>query len=1031
MKKLIIYGISAAALLLGACSKVTEMDAPEAVQVVYPDGLAFRASISALTKASFTGDNSGQLIWDGDEDVAILAVPVLDTRGMSFDDFHEYDIDHVVSGFASVEVDPSDPSMAILHTAKTAEAWIGNATRVQFFAVYPANGRIPSLDYTEERDGRLLLKVLKDIPSEQNGVNYQSALGMAGCTAAYYVENGTFVSAATGGTEVDPQFLGFSPGNAVLSFKILNSTPDDLPIASVKISSVQLDEYVPTSWPDWSPKDMALSGTTSFLLFDSTDKYDNPELDMIVDAFDPNGDFAYLNNYVTLTFPEAVTVPAGSTTSQYYYAAVCGTGEFKRYEMPGFLRFEALDAEGNVLAVCERAYPTYWLDDDKLEYSLGIDSGIRYNFTVAFGEDSDYHFVVSSQPDEAGSWGENTVEGFVRSYKVVDGTPSYVEWDYDGVFSDPACTQAVSQEEWETWLKTWTKDSPATGESATGKYKAYVTVKANPNPWVPQTYDCTAEVKNALSGAAAKGSSSEYYNLSNASGAATIQNTANCYVIDGPGYYMFPCVLGNGIKDSQPNPGAWTATDNPDASHGLSMLFDYTGNDITSPYVHNSSSAAGTPTSAILLWEDVQGLIETSDNTLTLEADANGVYWIKFHIGASAIDQGNAVLAVKDENGIIMWSWHIWVTDHRFDGTDDMAVDGVNFSKVNLGWVEKERISSLKRTGNMVYLRIKQRESEKTAVIKVFQWDDEETWYAGMPANGYNPLYQFGRKDPIIPGIPATSMSAGTNVPVYGSVTSLSVEKYNQSQTSSTTVPHHYAIRNPHKLIFTEIDWDKERYSWSYDIIFNSWNVLSGNQKDINEINEPQRKSVYDPCPVGYQVPQAYDFRRFYLDNEVTEYDAENDKDRLLGYAYDPDNRVVRSFSVKGMYLYTESYGSNLLFFPLCGARTWHGNGVLQLVIDKGPLYWAALGIGNNQEDVNTGAEWLGLFLGGSEVDDHSDWDFTKTDIPFVFSDGFGPQGSAGFIRPVIDRSTTFTPSTPTPVFGGGNGAGSYTDVNW
>ena len=43
------------------------------------------------------------------------------------------------------------------------------------------------------------------------------------------------------------------------------------------------------------------------------------------------------------------------------------------------------------------------------------------------------------------------------------------------------------------------------------------------------------------------------YNLSNSTGAATIENTANCYVISAPGTYRIPLVYGNAIKNQAAN----------------------------------------------------------------------------------------------------------------------------------------------------------------------------------------------------------------------------------------------------------------------------------------------------------------------------------------------------------------------------------------------------------------------------------------------------------------------------------------------
>ena len=86
-------------------------------------------------------------------------------------------------------------------------------------------------------------------------------------------------------------------------------------------------------------------------------------------------------------------------------------------------------------------------------------------------------------------------------------------------------------------------------------------------------------------------------------------NTANCYVVSAPGTYTLPLVYGNGIKDGQPNPSAYTSTAQPsggaNASHILRQFIDYKQAAITDPYIYNKYTAAN----ACLVWQDAQELI--------------------------------------------------------------------------------------------------------------------------------------------------------------------------------------------------------------------------------------------------------------------------------------------------------------------------------------------------------------------------------------------------------------------------------------
>ena len=69
--------------------------------------------------------------------------------------------------------------------------------------------------------------------------------------------------------------------------------------------------------------------------------------------------------------------------------------------------------------------------------------------------------------------------------------------------------------------------------------------------------DLAAQRNNELKNAKALGSAATPYNLSNSTGAATVENTANSYVISAPGVYMFPLVYGNAIKGGVTNRSAY------------------------------------------------------------------------------------------------------------------------------------------------------------------------------------------------------------------------------------------------------------------------------------------------------------------------------------------------------------------------------------------------------------------------------------------------------------------------------------------
>ena len=96
------------------------------------------------------------------------------------------------------------------------------------------------------------------------------------------------------------------------------------------------------------------------------------------------------------------------------------------------------------------------------------------------------------------------------------------------------------------------------------------------------------DIDKLLQDASPKGSEAAPYNLANpgqiiAPASATIKCTANCYIVDAPGYYILPLVYGNAYHNFQPNENAYKYTGSYTGDQILSTFKDYLGYDITSP----------------------------------------------------------------------------------------------------------------------------------------------------------------------------------------------------------------------------------------------------------------------------------------------------------------------------------------------------------------------------------------------------------------------------------------------------------------
>ena len=154
------------------------------------------------------------------------------------------------------------------------------------------------------------------------------------------------------------------------------------------------------------------------------------------------------------------------------------------------------------------------------------------------------------------------------------------------------------------------------------------------------TWDGDKELQNAKP----KGSEDSPYDLSAHDwwGNNISATTANCYIVNAPGTYMLPLVYGNAIKNGTPNTPAYNN----------SNFKDYQNQEIKSPYIYD----AYTPYDACLVWSDGFYMFENVHLS-------NDKKYLIFSINPDFLQQANAILAVRDEQKNIMWSWHIWVTE--------------------------------------------------------------------------------------------------------------------------------------------------------------------------------------------------------------------------------------------------------------------------------------------------------------------------------------------------------------------------------
>ncbi len=484
------------------------------------------------------------------------------------------------------------------------------------------------------------------------------------------------------------------------------------------------------------------------------------------------------------------------------------------------------------------------------------------------------------------------------------------------------------------------------------------------------------DIDKLLQDAPQKGTEAAPYNLANpgqtvAPADATIKCTANCYIVDAPGYYILPLVYGNAYHNFQPNENAYKYTGSYTGDQILPTFKNYKGFEIKSPYIIVDTKT--TPQSAFLLWQDEKDLIPYdcwSQGTVIkyIPGAYGGKGGIQFYIEKTNIKQGNAVIALGAGNvdgtnfPPMMWSWHIWVTNFSYLEEDDKNIEVTSHDPsqkfkllpVNLGWCSGY--------GDKIkYYKARKCKVKVTAGAKEKVIELEQKSHIAF-TRGNNPYYQWGRKDPFVGATGNVQNKAR-----YYSTQDWAKDIYNPPMLSATTTPDgdRYTTRgaiDAGVLIQNPQKWHNPRriknpvpggypYLSDNEIYRNLWQGRIEVQP-----GSPSFKTIYDPCPVGYQVPHYTAVSGFTTTGDNTNTPFEWYDVRVENIAdYDAATGTCGENGIysKGLYeFYTNPEKLQSIIFPETGYRDWDDNSnAYQVDIDTPIGYiWTA---GNKQGDDN------------------------------------------------------------------------------
>ena len=512
---------------------------------------------------------------------------------------------------------------------------------------------------------------------------------------------------------------------------------------------------------------------------------------------------------------------------------------------------------------------TVWPIGKTVTYKISS-SSINWSYTLTVSGPADFTYTGGTQPYSVTSYRENT-KG------VQEAAPWTAQYSVDNGVS------------WTDTRPEWLTAFTASGAGGTSAQPYDATVSV-------QTGTDTSPHTTALQNATAKGTADTPYNLSNQTdGGPTDENTANCYVVSAPGYYSFPLVYGNALKNRSTNESAYKTGNT--GSNILSNFINHTGAGISDPYIANNNGC--TPAKAELVWQDVMDLV----TDIKYNAGSNGGN-ISFKVDRFSIQQGNAVIAIKDASNNVLWSWHIWVTDENIDNVIEVTnYQNVkyNIMPVNLGWCDDDVTTYAERSCKV---RFTAGDASKEVTIRQVS--------ASITIRGNHPYYQWGRKDPLRP----SNGLANTNKTWYDkNGTSSQSNPATENFSAGVTCIMNYILKPD--VMQNQVSGDNAYANlWSVDNT-----VYTAN-------DNPVVKTVYDPSPVGFKLPPGNVFTGFTTTGGSTSTSSEI-------------NGTWSSSSLKGWNFYTDSSKSKTIFFPASGYR-FYSNGAASFVGSYG-FCWSAV----------------------------------------------------------------------------------------
>ena len=917
MSRISIFGsVMMASLVLASCQRQLEEELYDVVRFSV-DAVEADDSVSlAETRTSFGGVSSGKrsMSWSSGDRVAIYSPHAMVMSGSTAT--HPAVSYNVSSSSSSSHVTPVNSSVHLL--------W-GNESTQTFYGKYPDPAWTSSAPYSASSTFKsqttasssfscYLPSLLTFTPTSGN---YTYQQDMTYCYMTAY---------ATASRNSSSFTLPFVPDVTTFQITIPNSYVAGVPVTSVTLSS---DSH-------------RLSGDYSVNIA-STHSYSIPESSL-----------TEADKSVTVYFTTPVSIPSGSNLVLRFFTCPVAASD---------LTLTITNFYGNVQTLPLKNSGGSWLSfpagryyqitcgavPDVVNYYYNAASISDVAITGAHVLDDTWHTVtVNTEKD--------TESGYSGTNRQAKKTPwkAYYSSIQPAVGASVSGTSSYSATP-PSWIRVVSGDS---GEGYEDDFKFYVKgtvangAQMNPGPSaqsmitqlqmhaMPVThgsYCCLAAIDPVT------GNKTDTW------------ETANCYIVNGYGTFAIPLVYGNALKGTLNMEGAssqgysWTSASSSNTY--LRTFINASGQPIGYPYITYDPNLTieDDDLNGCVVWQDTQkGFEIVKDEDIRIGSPTilpmQGMQYMIFTIEQENIKPGNVVLALRDGEDNILWSWHIWVRANisntgcssvKNNAAHELHTETVTYLPTRgnagytstvkllsepLGWVPPISYVGGDATARSYYVSIVSTESNRVmSYFKVssaqYHQDDVDYTSEGIYSA---PYYQWGRKDPFL----GTSGTAHNKV-VTSAFYDIVLDDVNVPHGGFGTNEENLArrIQLPH---YFNDNWGSNAY------YYNLWNGESTSMLSDPYASGPTKvkKTIYDPCPRGFTVPIPNAFTGITSDG-WGKYSASEI------YATYEGLRSSNSYNneyPKGVRM-TTSHSSTAstykLFLPALGWRSWRGGDVL------------------------------------------------------------------------------------------------------